>query len=156
MTGGLSSRATSRDSERDDNRTRLRTGSSVRMDPEIVIDRVGGGAEGVYIGRAVPEQNLARSPLGSPYYVVDESEIADESERARAIADYEGWLRGRLHAFFSAERTEINRLMRILQRDGRLVLRCWCRDAGQSEPACHGDVIAAVIRERLAKDKPAG
>jgi hypothetical protein len=104
---------------------------------EIIVAHVRDGIPGVYIGR--PMRGRAGSVLGNPF------RISAESARAGAIADYEGWLRKRMRDVDSVQARELDRLARILERDGRFVLLCWC-----SPLPCHGDVVAKIIRERLA------
>jgi hypothetical protein len=90
------------------------------------------GIAGEYVGRAM--RGRAGSVLGNPY------RMRVESERGAAIERYAAWLRERVALPNSVEEFEIRRLRRILERDGRLVLLCWC-----APKPCHADVVAAFI-----------
>lgn len=107
---------------------------------EIIVDSVRSGVPGEYMGRTMPRRQ--GSVLGNPF------KITKEWARAESLERYREWLRERMADARSTQLIELDRLERILKRDGRLVLLCWCRTAGETEPACHCDVIAEVILER--------
>jgi hypothetical protein len=98
-----------------------------------------GGGRGAYIGRAMPGR--PGSPLGNPF------KLRFESERAEILAKYEAWLRDRIETVETVRR-EIERLV-YLARDEDLALLCWCKRPDR-DVACHGDVIKAIIEERLS------
>jgi hypothetical protein len=103
----------------------------------ITVDRWRKGKPGEYIGRTMPRQGLRGSPLGNPY------RLGERDDRAAVIEMYRQWLTEQLSWSAAPATVEIERLT-DLARDGDLVLLCWC--APQS---CHGDVIKAIIEERL-------
>ncbi len=77
----------------------------------------------VYIGREVPEHDLAGSKWGNPFVMADDS----DAERERAIADYRAWI------------IEQPELMASLDELRGKRLGCWCAPKG-----CHGDVLAEL------------
>lgn len=96
----------------------------------------------MYVGRRV--RGRQGSLLGNPF------KIRDESERPEAIASYERWLREKIDAGDRDVLGELDRLAALFRRENRLVITCWC-----APKPCHGDVIARVLRERLATATPA-
>lgn len=82
----------------------------------------------VYIGRAIPARGFEASPWANPF------KIANESERAAAVAKYEQWLRN-----------QPGLMLRLRELRG-LTLGCWC-----APKVCHGHVLA-----RLADALPDG
>lgn len=100
------------------------------------------GAVVEYMGRRMPGR--AGSVLGNPF------KIRKESARAESVVLYEKWLREQLAIIGSPQSIEIARLERITKRGDDLVLLCWCRSFNETEPPCHCDVIAKIIRERIA------
>lgn len=95
--------------------------------------------EGEYIGRP--------SPLGNPFshkqgtraeFVVPTVE--------EAIGCYASWLDSQIEEDNQAVINELNRLMAIAIRTGKLSLRCWCAPG-----PCHGDVIKMVLMEALVE-----
>ena len=91
---------------------------------------------GVYVGRAMPRQRLAGSPLGNPYRL-------DPGDTREAIINvYAGWLAKRL-IDDTPQRREIERLTELARR-GDLVLLCWCAPL-----PCHADVIKELIERAV-------
>lgn len=89
-----------------------------------VKDNVAGA---VYVGRAMPRQRLVASPFANPY------KVGRDGTREQVILKY------RLHLLRSPE----------LQRQAIRTLAgkpiaCWCRHEGESEPACHADVLVEL------------
>lgn len=85
----------------------------------------------VYIGRAMPRQGLKASPFANPF------RVSPVTSRQTAITRYEEHL---------VKHPELWSLMPDLR--GR-PLACWCRHNGESptpENACHGDVLANLLR----------
>ena len=78
----------------------------------------------VYIGRP--------GPWGNPFRLADDS----PESRAKAIEQYEAWIRGRPELM-----AEARRLLR-----GK-VLGCWC-----SPKPCHGDVLARIADEGAGEE----
>jgi len=83
--------------------------------------------KGEYIGRP--------NVLGNPFPV--------SMGRDKCIAEYKKWLNNKIKSKDSAVCAELNRLYKIAKH-GDLTLVCWCAPL-----ACHGDVIKAVIEEKL-------
>jgi Domain of unknown function (DUF4326) len=88
-----------------------------------------------YVGRA--GRGRKGSPLGNPF------KVTSEDERADVITRYDAWLAERIAAGDEAVVVELERLAVRYRAKEHLVLGCWCARA-----ACHGDVLARVIRER--------
>jgi hypothetical protein len=91
----------------------------------------------VYIGRDC--YGLAGSPYANPY------RIGTDGTRAEVIEQYERWLRNEIWLYPDF-------LVPLLEawQNGPLVLTCWCRRVGAERPACHGDTLVALLRERYA------
>lgn len=106
----------------------------------ITVSRWRKGAAGEYIGRAMPRQGLRASPLGNPY------RLGKGEDRAVVVERYRQWLSTRLHPGgpWAHELSRLTELARI----GDLTLLCWCKENGVG-PACHGDVVKAIIEARL-------
>lgn len=99
---------------------------------------------GEYVGRAMPRQRIAGSPLGNPF------RLAKGQPREDVIEQYARYLRYILNqprAGLTAEgramQDEIARLTE-LGRAGDLVLLCWCAPL-----SCHADVIKELIERAL-------
>lgn len=92
---------------------------------------------GEYIGRRMPRQRLAGSPLGNPFPV-------PQFSREEALERYQDWLADQLQRDTPARR-EFDRLV-ALARAGDLTLLCWCAPL-----ACHGDIIKTQIECALER-----
>lgn len=107
---------------------------------EIIVANVKSGAAGEYIGRVM--RGRQGSVLGNPF------KINKESARSEAIENYAQWMRDRFNDANSVQLIEMARLERILKRDGRLVLLCWCAPL-----PCHGQVIAEYLTCKMNLDQ---
>lgn len=114
----------------------------------ITVSRWRKGATGEYIGRAMPRQGLRGSPLGNPF------KLGKGDSRDEVIMRYSQYLNYMLKLGKKGTNTagqavldELSRLTE-LARTGDLVLLCWCKENGVG-PACHGDVVKAIIEARL-------
>ena len=87
--------------------------------------------ECIYIGRG--------SPLGNPFKLKPWGPY----ERGETLELYRGWL---LHEACTNERVKraLNDIWQRAKRGERVRLMCFCKPA-----ACHGDVIAEVVRAKL-------
>ncbi len=81
----------------------------------------------VYIGREVPDVELAGSKWGNPFVLADDS----EEERRRSIANYRTWIL-----------TQPDLLQALEELRGKR-LGCWCAPL-----ACHGDVLVELLDAR--------
>ena len=72
-------------------------------------------------------------------------------ERAESIARYRNWLPGELESNPKARR-QMDGLLALLKLVGEINLLCWCRSIDETEPPCHGDVVAEHLRDRLSQD----
>ncbi len=87
--------------------------------------------------------NVARpSSLGNPFV------IGPHGTRDEVIEKYAEWIEPHTQ-WTGPQYAALNRL-EALARQGDLTLLCWCRTVEQNEPGCHADVIADILRERLA------
>jgi hypothetical protein len=84
----------------------------------------------VYIGRRVG--NIPASKYGNPFV------IGKDGDRAAVIAAFERHAR----ACLAADPHWLDALNQAR------VLTCWCRRIGEARPACHGDTLIMLIRER--------
>lgn len=102
--------------------------------PDIRVVNKYHGEQGEYIGRG--------SPLGNQWTHLDSKYpgVIKVASREIAIAEYRGWLATKIINNDKAVCDELNRLVDIAHREGRLELRCTC-----APKACHGDVIREVI-----------
>lgn len=117
----------------------------------VLVVRRGFDGPSEYIGR-----NFGGEPgsvLGNPRSLRDgwergetllhyERELRAALDRGVAVAHWNGRVLG--EAERAAMRAEMNRLFRILVTRRVLALRCWCAPL-----ACHGDVIARLLLEKL-------
>jgi hypothetical protein len=83
----------------------------------------------LYVGRP--------TTLGNPYRKMS------EAQRARTVEQYEEWLRYRMRTR-NQVRTEMERLLGLLQNGQDLELECSC-----APRACHADIIKKVLEEML-------
>lgn len=91
--------------------------------------------DAVYIGRAMPRQRLAGSPLANPY------KIGQDGKREEVVDLYLQWLINRVQ---NGYHETINALIAARGKP----LACWCRHDGQAateDTACHGDEIIWVL-----------
>jgi hypothetical protein len=95
----------------------------------------------VYVGRANGPYRLKASPLANPFKLKDYA-------REDMLGVYADWLRGKLDTRDPAVLAELDRIA-DLAREGPVVLKCWCRNVDETEPACHGDVVRAAVLRRL-------
>lgn len=86
----------------------------------------------VYVGRP--------SSLGNPY------QIGLDGDRQECIAKYTLWLDDQLTDPMSPASRKLAQLLRLVKRNGSLVLLCWCHP----EP-CHADVIRARLLAALGE-----
>lgn len=98
---------------------------------------------GVYIGRTMPLQGLAGSPLANPFKLPPDFRLI-EGYRLETIARYEQWLKVGLRQEGKVWQ-EFKRLCELAQQ-GDLDLYCWCAPLG-----CHGDVLKRLIEEANVK-----
>ncbi|MCP3934546.1 MAG: DUF4326 domain-containing protein [Actinomycetia bacterium] len=77
----------------------------------------------VYIGREVPEHEIAGSKWGNPFILADET----EAERQRVIGLYRDWIA-----------TQPELMGALVELRGKR-LACWC-----APKACHGDVLVEL------------
>lgn len=96
--------------------------------------------DAVYIGR--PGKGRPGSPLANPFRL---KQAGGAYERGETIQRYEAYLRQELARKNPSICAEMNRLFRLAQR-GELRLACYCKRPDR-EVACHGDVIARLLRE---------
>lgn len=88
-----------------------------------------------YIGRGNGRYGLTRSPLANPFTV-------EKYGRELALERYRQWL----YAQESGRASYLIHLMTGIVRGGADIhLYCWC-----FPESCHGDVVKALIEERLA------
>ena len=73
--------------------------------------------------------------------------VGRDGARGECVKLYEPWLKAKLDRGDQAIVAEMMRLANIARAQGELTLVCWCAPA-----ACHGDVIARVLRERFGVD----
>tara|TARA_Y100000310_G_scaffold319581_1_gene375019 strand:+ start:291 stop:608 length:318 start_codon:yes stop_codon:yes gene_type:complete len=79
------------------------------------------------------------TPLGNPFH------IGQDGTREQVINKYDQWLAVKLSNAGSLQSREMRSLLRKYKQDGKLILGCWCAPLD-----CHADVIARVLRARLA------
>jgi hypothetical protein len=84
----------------------------------------------VYIGRRVG--GIPASKWQNPF------KMPQDGDRATVIAAFERHARACLAA-------DPHWLEEVKQAR---VLLCWCRRVGETRPACHGDTLVTLIRER--------
>ena len=132
-------RITAQDAEREPEVDRLfgpaydaRQRALRRAAGRVVVANIRTTKVGEYIGRAMPHQGLAGSPLGNPY------RLGPNEPRGIVIERYRQWLERQMASDTPARR-ELHRLARLAQ-DGELTLLCWCAPL-----ACHGDVVRDTI-----------
>ena len=101
----------------------------------IVVANIRTTRAGEYIGRCMPRQRLAGSPLGNPFPV-------PQFSREEALERYQDWIVEQLERDTPARR-EFDRLV-ALARAGDQTLLCWC-----APRACHGDIVKALIERAL-------
>lgn len=97
---------------------------------KLTVGNKSHGAVGVYVGRP--------SPLGNPYH------LHTEADRSNVIAKYRVWLKRELSRENSLASREIGRIATMVAEGQDICLLCWC-----APRACHADVIAEVINDRL-------
>jgi hypothetical protein len=103
--------------------------------------------EGIYIGRKCgrfPEG----SPLANPHWFRHSPN--DGLERNLSIAKYTSDLEAACKNPASPQSIELLRLSKLAEKEGKLVLICWCKPK-----ACHGDVVRTAILA-LLKGKKCG
>ena len=101
----------------------------------IEVKHVRSGARGEYIGRR--GYGREGSSLGNPFV------IGRDGTREQVIAKYDGWLGAKIAMQDRAVLGELERLAQIAKSTGVLALLSFC-----APEACHGDVIAHVLREQ--------
>ncbi|WBQ32474.1 hypothetical protein [Erwinia phage Kuerle] len=100
------------------------------MEYRITIGNKHHGTKGEYIGRG--------SPMGNPFVV------HGDQDREQAIAGYRNWLTKCIDMQEPSIIAELNRLAYKLIDEKELTLICFC-----APKACHGNVIADVLRKVL-------
>ena len=95
-----------------------------------VNDHVDGA---VYIGRAVPRKGLRASPLSNPYRIGIDGDREEVIEKFREMAAYRLQAQGGFAICLALARGK--------------PLSCWCRHDGETEPACHGDVLLELLAQ---------
>jgi uncharacterized phage-like protein YoqJ len=115
-------------------------------DGSIIVVRKGdpstAGAVRVYIGRG--------SPLGNPYSHMHGTTAQHVvSTRDEAVKAYERYLKDRLAAGDEAIRQALNTIALPAKSGKQVELECYC-----APHACHGDVVAQLVAERLAAQRP--
>lgn len=84
------------------------------------------GDKGVYCGRP--------SPLGNPFH------MRNEKDRDEVCDRYQEWFDDMVRRKNPQVMRELNRLKRILDRDGELNLLCWC-----APKRCHCETIKRCL-----------
>lgn len=89
----------------------------------------------VYVGRGPNQRDFTETPigkrgwLGNPYHLTDYS-------RAESIELFKA-------AFIDAVKNDAELAAAVAELSGQ-TLGCWCQRLDETEPACHGEVIADV------------
>ena len=78
------------------------------------------------------------SPLGNPFY------MANESQRDKVCEEYEVWIGKQIAANDPKVINELNRLLTLARKYGKLILYCWC-----APKRCHGETIKRLIESKL-------
>lgn len=93
----------------------------------------------VYIGRARSgDQHFLNTEIGDRGWLGNPYEVGEVLDREEAIARF-------LDDFLARVDNDSEFRRALVERCHGRTLGCWCREADEDDPDCHGDVIKAVV-----------